>query len=201
MNDEADRGFCRNSGGFLIPVSLGTVLVCVELPDFLRGFIRSRRRRRLIAIPIGPVCVAAVSSPFALICLSSLGLVSLLSILLCLLLVFAHLFRLVLCKVDLLALLPDLVVHLPQPLVLAPPGGLVDVELAGAGAGAGALDVCDDFGGRRALAAGDQGGRGDANLLVGLREESVDGGGLGGDGGEGALLGRALGARVGGGGD
>lgn len=75
------------------------------------------------------------------------------------------------------------------------------MELAGAGTGAGALDICDDFGRRRALAAGGEGGGRDADLLVGLFEEGVDGGGLGGHGGEGASLGWALGARVGGGWD
>lgn len=77
------------------------------------------------------------------------------------------------------------------------------MELAGAGTGAGALDVADNLGRRGSPPASFEGRcwRRDADLLVWFGKEGVDRGGLGGSGGEGAFLGRALGSRVGGGGD
>ncbi|TLD25647.1 hypothetical protein PspLS_06075 [Pyricularia sp. CBS 133598] len=89
-----------------------------------------------------------------------------------------------------------LLVHDPEALILAPPAGLVDVELSGAGTGAGALDVGDDLGRRGEPGLLVAAGR-ETYLLVGLGEEGVEVRGLLRDRGQRALLGRALGTRVG----
>lgn len=71
------------------------------------------------------------------------------------------------------------------------------MELAAARARAAPLDVGDDLRGRRALLERRCAAEGrDADLLVGAGEEGVDGGGLGGHRGEGALLGGTSGLGV-----
>lgn len=69
------------------------------------------------------------------------------------------------------------------------------MELAAACSGTGALDVCDDLGDGGGAGARERFG-GEADWLVGTGEEGFDGGGLGGDGGEGAFLCWTVGARV-----
>lgn len=76
------------------------------------------------------------------------------------------------------------------------------MKLATARTGRGTLDVGDDLGGQREVTLLLVGaGWGDADFLVGAGKESVELGGLRGDGGEGAFLGGTFGARVGGDGD
>lgn len=161
---------------------------------------------------LGDICVGrelllgllsfVVGGAFALLalllfCFSGAGLLPLGPVLIRLLAVLELLLLFALLEVLLVLFLLHLLVHVAQALVLAPTAGLVDVELAAAGAGAGALDVGDDLG--RRSHAPIRLGAWDVYVAVWLCEQGLDvGGELAGT--QGALLGGTVGARVCGGG-